>query len=93
MPAQRYRKKPIVIEAMQWTGDNTAALRSWTDGNFQPLDPEDRGANPDATAQVFVDANGVWCPIELGEWIIRDSKGFYPCKADIFAETYDAVES
>lgn len=29
-----------------------------------------------------------------GDWIIRGVQGeFYPCKPDIFAETYEAVES
>jgi hypothetical protein len=90
--AQRYRKCPIVIEAMQWTGQNLADLRLRTGGNFDFIDPEDRSADPAATGQVFVDANGVWIPVEPGEWIIRDSRGFHPCKADVFAETYVFVQ-
>src|SRR5690349_15649455 len=92
LTAQRYRKRPIVIGAMQWTGDNLDALRLWTGGNFDFIDPEDRGADPAATGQVFVDANGVWIPVEPGEWIIRDSRGYFPCKADVFAQTYELVE-
>lgn len=87
-----YRKKPIEITAMQWTGDNADAIRAWADWKFDVLDPEDRGDNPDHTAQVLVDANSVWIGIETGEWIIRDSKGFYPCKADVFAETYEETK-
>ena len=90
--AHRYRKRPIVIEAVQWTGENLADLRLWTGGNFDFIDPEDRTDDGDATGQVFVDANGVWIPVEPGEWIIRDSKGFYPCKPDVFAQTYEPAE-
>lgn len=39
---QRFRKRPIEIEAMQWTGDNADALAQWTDGSFWTIDPEDR---------------------------------------------------
>ncbi|MGW3545883.1 hypothetical protein ACWDNI_35820 [Nocardia niigatensis] len=91
--ANRYRKRPIVIEAMQWTGDNADALRSWSDGAFDVLDPEDAIENPDATGTLFIAANGVWATIETGEWVIRDSKGHYPCKADIFELTYEPAES
>lgn len=84
-----YRKKPIEVQAMQWTGDNAEAIRAWTGSKFDVLDPEDRVDNPDHTAQLLVDANSVWMGIETGEWILCDRKGFYPCKADVFAETYE----
>lgn len=84
-----YRNKPIEVQAIQWTGDNAAAVSAWTGSRFDVLDPEDRGDNPDHTAQLLVDANSVWLGIQTGEWIIKDRKGFYPCKADVFAETYE----
>lgn len=86
-----YRKKPLEVEAIQWTGDNANSIHAWAGWKFDVLAPEDRGDNPDYTAEVFVDANSVWIGIETGEWILRDSKGFYPCKSDVFAETYDAI--
>ncbi|MFE5290358.1 hypothetical protein ACFRAQ_35865 [Nocardia sp. NPDC056611] len=79
----------MVVEAMQWTGSNADALREWTGGSFQVLDPEDAGENPDATGSLFIAANGVWATLELSEWILRDIKGFYPCKADVFELTYE----
>lgn len=84
-----YRKRPIEVQAIQWTGDNADAITAWTGNRFDVLDPEDRADNPDHTAQLLVDANSVWVGIETGEWILRDRKGFYPCKADVFAETYE----
>jgi hypothetical protein len=88
-----YRKKPIELQAIQWTGDNADAINDWCGWKFDLVDPEDRGDNPDHTAQVFVDANSVWIGIETGEWILKDRKGFYPCKPDVFAETYEPVQS
>jgi hypothetical protein len=85
-----YRKKPVVIQAMQWTGDNEAEIQAWTGaGRFHEIDPEDRGDDPDATGALLVDANSAWLTIEPGEWVLRDQAGFYPCKAAIFAATYE----
>ncbi len=81
----KYRKRPIVIEAMQWTGDNLEGLWAWAGADviygpteFNPL-------------RLYVAANDAWLNLEVGEWILRDSLGFYPCKAEIFAATYEPV--
>ncbi|MFR9767069.1 hypothetical protein [Nocardia sp. SC052] len=91
MSARRYRKRPIVVEAMQWTGYNAAQLRDWTVGAFHAVDPEDRTEDSDPTGDLLIAANNAHVGIETGEWIIRDSKGFYPCKPDIFEQTYEDV--
>ena len=90
--AQKYRKKPVVIEAMQWTGDNEEQLMAWSGGAFCPLDVEDCGDNPDETGSLYVAANSVHLGVVTGEWVLKDSAGFYPCKADIFAATYEPVK-
>lgn len=87
--ATRFRKKPVEIEAMQWDGDVrkghpvAAWIRScggeftWTPGNPQRL------------AIVTLEGEMIAMP---GDWIIKGVQGeFYPCKHDIFAETYDEV--
>jgi hypothetical protein len=80
-----YRKRPIVIEAMQWTGDNIHDLQDWitAESLHGPVAAE--------LARLYVAANDVWLNIEIGEWVLRDAHGFYPCKSDIFAATYEAV--
>jgi hypothetical protein len=80
-----YRKKPVVIEAIQWTGDNLDEIWDWTTAEFVYGPTE---VNP---LRLYVAANDAWLDLEVGEWIIKDSAGFYPCKADIFAVTYEAV--
>jgi hypothetical protein len=89
-PMSHYRKKPVEVEAMQWTGDNALALTSWTSNAFYPVDPEDRD-DPETTGDLLVTANSAHVGIETGEWIIRDARGFYPCKPDIFEATYEPV--
>lgn len=79
------RKRPIVVEAMQWDGTNAtyAELQEWTH----------RAVERDASGNLslWVEANTTFLDLELGEWILRDARGFYPCKADILAATYDVV--
>lgn len=45
----------------------------------------------DSGARLWVEANKAWLPIEPGEWVIKDARGAYPCKADIFKATYEAA--
>ncbi len=87
----KYRKKPIVIEAVQWfkNGDHPVVESSAGMG--------DRICE---TCGHPSNAHG-WCPtpefkeiVCVGDWIITGIKGeFYPCKNEIFVATYDAVES
>lgn len=96
MKPQQFRKKPVVIEAVQWTGGPEAAtpIIQWF------LDNSDRCAryheammNPDTTETIHIDTlEGVMGAMP-GDWIIRGVAGeFYPCKPDIFEATYTAAE-
>ena len=77
----KYRKRPVVIEAMQWTGDG-AALESWAADDID-ADVEDDGSLTIHTLEGRMRA-------DLNDWIIKGIKGeFYPCKPDIFAATYE----
>ena len=87
MSVGHYVKRPIVVEACQWTGTNEAELLAWgadVHGSTHPLIKP----VPEGSLMLWVEANQRWLPLELGEWVIRDRHGFYPCKADVFADTY-----
>ncbi len=80
----RFRKKPVVVEAEQFLPET----------NRLPFSPD---------PVVCLDDEG-WCvttihkqrtAIAAGDWIIREPGTrfyAYPCKPDIFAATYEAVE-
>lgn len=90
----KYRKRPLVVDAIQWTGDNKAEVLDFVEGFDRDGDAPFGGFTVDyetASATLWVEANKSWLPIEKGEWILRDAKGYYPCKDDIFRATYDKV--
>ena len=88
----KYRKKPIVIEAMQFTYPPTDEFMEW----FGQPARMTKGTHPDEEAELEVPTledghdNRVKRVATEGDWIIRGVKGeLYPCKPDIFAATYE----
>lgn len=78
----KYRKKPVVINAVQFDGE----LTSIESMNI-PEVSQDFGSK---TLQIPT-LEGVMTA-NPGDWIIQGIKGeFYPCKPDIFAATYEKV--
>lgn len=86
----RYRKKPIEIEAIQYVGKNFKEICRFLDmtyGDFEKM-PEDYDAGPFKIHTLEGDME-----VSVGDYIIKDIKGeFYPCKPDIFDETYEEVK-
>ena len=76
----KFRKKPIVIDAMQWTGHNTKEIYNFVGTN-------NIIAYGDHFKIKTLEGNH---KVILSDWIIKGIKGeFYPCKPDIFKETYE----
>lgn len=93
----KFRKKPVVIEAIQYTGDNLEEViaftgkhpkfdewfKSWEEYQLHVLN--DKMIFKIFTLEGVMDAS-------IGDWIIKGVKGeFYPCKHDIFSATYEQV--
>lgn len=81
--ARAYRKKPVTVEAVQYTGENHAEMCEF-------IDPE--------VFEIFPRVGLVLHTLEgdhhasPGDYIIRGVNGeFYPCKPDIFAKTYESA--
>lgn len=84
----RYRKKPIVVEAVQW------------DGKLPTIEPLMAGSTTKEVGQDLLSDDLVIVTLEgdmtakVGDWIIRGIKGeLYPIKDGIFRETYEAVDA
>ncbi len=90
----KFRKKPVTIDAVKWTGANLKEVIDFT------------GLNPSATRwswdeyQDVVKKHGLKIftleghhTATIGDMIIKGVEGeFYPCKPDIFEKTYDPVQ-
>jgi hypothetical protein len=50
---QRFRKKPVVVEAVRWTGDNEAEVTAFAGPGFGTVEVVDRVMDPDITAEVY----------------------------------------
>jgi hypothetical protein len=94
MSIHKYVKKPVVIEALQWTGYNLEEVIAFT------------GLNESASKLTWEEYETVVKTLGLkiftlegshlasiGDYIIKGNQGeFYPCKPDIFNKTYTKIE-
>lgn len=86
---QKFRKKPVEIEAIKFTRDNWEEIKAFTNQTAHSLTIEKR---IDGIATCIIPTlEGKHIATE-GDWIIKGIKGeFYPCKPDIFEATYEEV--
>ena len=88
-----FRKKPIVIEAMQHDGSPQSAdrIREWSKGKL--TDHWMGGKDKKLSTEFYIYTLEGTMTAGPNDWIIKGVKGeFYPCKPDIFEATYEAVE-
>lgn len=87
---QTFRKKPVTIQAIQWdgsieSGETIAALMPAVNIHSEGRDDPRPPRLSIATLEGVMTAR-------VGDWIIQGVAGeVYPCKADIFAATYEPV--
>jgi len=88
----RFRKRPVEIDAIQWTADNMEEMKKFLTGAIYWFSPE-MGKSLDKknwTLCVITYEGTSVCSV--GDWVIKGVKGeFYPCKPDIFTLTYEEV--
>lgn len=82
----KYRKKPVVIEAVQFDPN----VYPWPDG-VKPW-PDKHGLQPRDMSFGYIETLEGDHHVMAGDWIITGIKGEkYPCKPDIFEATYELV--
>lgn len=85
----KFRKRPVVIEAMQFNGlDDYFNILDWMKDSrdTHALANEVRYETPIMIIHTLEGAMAA----KPGDWIIRGVQGeFYPCRGDIFEETYE----
>lgn len=84
----KFRKKPVVIEAVQWNGQEIPGYRRTSERRYHDGSDTEFGGDwlliPTLEGDHYAD---------LGDFIITGVRGEkYPCKAEIFHLTYEPVE-
>lgn len=90
----QFRKRPVVIEAMQFDGTHDCAcqLDDWSQGKCQAGFALIDGKT-EFSHQLLIHTLEGLMVANPGDWIISGIKGeFYPVKPEIFAATYEPVE-
>jgi hypothetical protein len=92
----KFRKRPLMVEAMRFVYPVTQEFRDFVRDSLGAVE---KLRNPGAVAYAVIKtledgpANEAKHIATEGDWIIKGVSGeFYPCKPDIFAMTYEAVE-
>lgn len=76
----KFRKKPVMIEAIQWTGNNLEEIKDFM------------GCYEYAKKNLIIHTLEGKMIAQVNDWIIRGVQGeYYPCKPDIFEKTYEPV--
>lgn len=80
-------KKPVTIECVKWDGENLEEVQNFCGISYI-------GGGKDDDKKLVISTLEGDMLASVGDFIIRGVKGeFYPCKPDIFEQTYDIVES
>lgn len=78
----KYRKKPVVIEAIQYDGRNHDDVMRFTGKSLCAIDDDDNS--------IVIHTLEGDMRASVRDWIIKGVKDeFYPCKPDIFEATYE----
>jgi hypothetical protein len=95
----KYRKKPVIVEAVQLSDKNIFEVVSFIEGKKPDIksnmaadkwDSYERGVL--ANKRILIETLEGDMFASMGDYVIKGVQGeFYPCKPDIFAATYEAV--
>ena len=85
---KEYRKRPVTVRAVKWTGDNFDEICEFVGYFNYDLLPPKSGNYPDLIIHTLEGKMHA----EVGDYIIQGVHGeHYPCKPDIFSETYEVM--
>ncbi len=80
----RYIKKPIPVEAIQWTGNNFPEMRAFMHDAHTFITMHNELVIPTLEGEMRA---------AVGSYIVRGIEGeYYPCRQDIFEKTYEPME-
>lgn len=93
----KYRKKPVVVEAVRWTGSNLEEIRNFVGSDLieECVELFDiKRTLKEMLVDIAIDTLEGTMRVDYGDYIIKGVQGeLYPCKPDIFLKTYEEVDN
>jgi len=87
----KYKKKPVIIDAIQWDGSNVNEILGFVD--HLDIRMSNHTVGDVVKTELYINTLEGTMHASEGDWIIKGVHGeFYPCKPDIFEETYEPAE-
>lgn len=78
---KKYVKKPVVVEAIEYTGDNAVEIAKWAGGEVEIF-----------SGSLAIDTTEGTMTVSKGDFVIKGTRGeFYPCKPEPFWDTFKEV--
>jgi hypothetical protein len=97
---QKFRKKPVEVEAIQWNGNsNKQEIEQFVGRELKSELESETAYVAGKGAPIFrllIETKEGIMKAFRGDWIIKEpfptgDRDFYPCKNDIFVNTYDVL--
>ena len=86
---KNYRKRPVIVQAVQWTGDNLDEVEEL---DYSPSGRVRTYSQHGYPTQLEIATLEGHIFASIGDWIIRGAEDeLYPCKPSIFESTYEDV--
>lgn len=90
----KYRKKPVIIEAIQYTMDTLNEIIEFVGPYLEVVvGVNEAGPNSAVYHDLTIHTLEGDMKVDYGDFVIKGVHGeFYPCKPDIFEKTYEIAE-
>jgi hypothetical protein len=86
-----WRKKPVSVRMIRWTGNNLEAVQAFT-SHFRLPYAEELAEDPAMTAAVYDVLHRTWVHVYAGHWVVQGVQGEnYPIDDDVLHATYDCL--
>lgn len=88
---KKYRKKPVVVEAILLTEDNLELVANITGGSVRGI----KLPKNERVLEVWNKLHDSELRIEIGEYLVKGKTmgDYYPCNADVFAYSYEEINN
>lgn len=88
----KYRKKPVTVDAVRYTGDNLAEVEQFLGREAKAEEATLSGPGRGLHDGIRIHTLEGTLTASVGDWVVQGTRGeFYPVKPDPFADTFEPV--